>query len=298
MSLPAIHVDGVDFRTSDGHIFKAVGSTEFALFKRWLMRDGPLALVAPILEERKRIAHEGGYDGPLVARVMRFAAPPNAFALDPWSYPMSQVTAFTQFCEARGWYVDWTCGDAQIVLPNPDGPRGQQQHLNEFCDALVPCNNAIVQTCNEPFKNGIDVERVKPARWGTYLRYSGAYGESGNWPFAADLDFRGYHGRRDDGGLSPWPKWLIDMNDQGAVLSSMSPRLPAVLDEPIGADEQDIPGRRSNRPEHFGRMGFTIAYCAGVYFHSTPGQSSDGFGPTVTQCFRAFCRGIAAGLSV
>ena len=298
MALPAIHVDGIDFKDSTGKIFKAVGSTEFGLFKRWLARDGPRALVEPILNERKAIAREAGYEGPLVARVMRFAAPPNAFALDPWSYSMTEVTAFTQFCDAHGWYVDWTCGDAQIVLPNPDGPRGQQQHLNEFCAALVPVNNAIVQTCNEPFKNGINVERIVPPQWGTYLRYSGAYGETGSWPFAADLDFRGYHGTRSDGGMVFWPKWLIDLNDQAAALNSMSPRLPAILDEPIGADERNIPGSRSNRVDCFGRMGFTIAYTAGVYFHSTPGLASDGFGPIVKECFRAFCRGVKAGLTV
>jgi hypothetical protein len=35
-----------------------------------------------------------------------------------------------------------------------------------------------------------------------------------------------------------------------------------------------------------------------VYFHSTPGLSSDSFGPIVTQCYQAFMRGAAAGLNV
>jgi hypothetical protein len=295
--LSALRIDGIDFRDDRDKVVKLIGSTEFALFKRWLMTDGPNALVAPILEERRRIAHEGGYDGPLVARVMRYAAPPNAFALDPWSYSMAQVTAFTQFCADRDWYVDWTAGDAQVVLPNPDGPKGQQQHCNEFVEALIPCRNALFQTSNEPFKNGVDVYRVVPPRWGSLLRYSGAYGESGAWPFAADLDFRGYHSPRDDRGLV-WPKWLIDLDDQGSVLSSMTPRLPAVLDEPMGFDEFDIPNRRSANPAYAGRLGLTAAYCAGIYFHSTPGLSSDGFGPVVTDCFRAFARGVAAALKL
>jgi hypothetical protein len=298
MMLSPLHVDGLQFRDSSQRIVTLIGSTEFALFKRWLMPNGPTALVLPILEERKRIAHEASYDGPLVARVMRFAAPPNAFALAPWAYPMAQVTAFTQFCGEHGWYVDWTCGDAQIVLPNPNGPTGQQQHLNEFCFALAGCPNAIIQTCNEPFKNGIDVTQVVPPKWGTYLRYSGAYGESGNWPFSADLDFRGYHPERDTGGLEPWQKWAFDCQDSAAVLTDMNPRLPAIMDEPIGADENDIPGRRSNRPELFARLGLATAYCAGVYFHSTPGLSSDGFGPVVTNCFREFVRGAKAGASL
>lgn len=291
----ALHVDGINLRTSDGALFKAVGSTEFALFKRWLMPNGPTALVAPILEERKRLAHEGGYDGPLVARVMRFAAAPNAFALDPWSYPMSAVTDFTQFCGDRGFYVDWTCGDAQIVLPNPTGPQGQQQHLNEFCAALVPCPNAIVQTCNEPFKNGIDVSQIVPPRWGAYLRYSGAYGESGSWPFGSDLDFRGYHSDRSDL-YYPWPKWSFDLFASAASLSNMTPPLPAIIDEPIGFAELARPGRRTDRPDLAFRMGLAISYCAGIYFHSDPGLSSDGFGPVVSNCFRAYCRGVTAGM--
>ena len=297
MSLSALHVDGVDFKTADGRIFKAVGSAEFALFKRWLMPNGPAALVLPILNERKRLAVESGYDGPLVARVFRFAAPPNAFALNPWSYPMSAVTEFTQFLGEHGWYVDWTCGDAQIVLPEQNGPRGQQEHLNQFCAALVPCANAIVQTCNEPFKNGIDILLVIPPKWGSYVRYSGYYNDDGHWDFAADLDCIGFHSARDAAGVY-WPKWLIDMDDQAAVLLTRPNPKPVIFDEPIGADENNIPGRRSNNPAYFARMGLTIAYCAGLYFHSTPGLSSDGFGPVVADCWRGFCRGIAAGLKV
>ena len=297
MSLLPLHAEGIDIKNSDGQVVKLIGSTEFALFGRWLMKDGPTALVEPILNERRRLAREGGYEGPLVARVMRFAAPPNAFALAPWSYNFTEVTKFTQFCGDHGWYVDWTCGDAQIVGPNPIGSQGQQQHMNEFCAALVPCNNAIVQTCNEPFKNGIDVLNIVPPRWGTYLRYSGAYGEAGNWPFPADLDFRGYHPERRNEG-SPWPRWSYDCIDAAVALSNMLPALPAILDEPIGADENDIPGRRSNRPELFARLGLAAAYCAGVYFHSTPGLSSDGFGPNVASCFRAFCRGAAGAVKL
>ena len=314
MRLSPIHADGIDFKTSDGKIFKYVGTTEFALFKRWLMKDGPKYLVEPILEERKRIAHEGGYDGPLVGRVMRYAAPPNAFAIDPWSYEvreagaatgtMPEVTRFTDFCGEHGWYVDWTCGDSQKIpsVSTPDGPRGQQQHLNEFCAALVPCTNAFVETCNEPFQNGIDVSRVVPPQWGSYLRDSGMYWEHDFWQHNLDLDFVSFHSRRDEGGQHPWPKFIIDMFDAAADLDTMMldhhGGRPAVLKEPIGFDENEIPNRRTNRVDCAGRMGLVIAFCAGVTFHSTPGLASDGFGPTVTNCFRNFCRGIAAGLRV
>src|SRR3954469_17878139 len=123
--LQAVHADGVDFKTSDGKRFTYVGVSDFALFARSQQRDGYHALVAPRLNEWRSYAKAGGYgDGPIVLRVFRYAAPPNRFAIDPWSYPFSAITTFTEVCAKEGFYVDWTCGDSQIALPNPDGPRG------------------------------------------------------------------------------------------------------------------------------------------------------------------------------
>ncbi len=171
MTLLPVHVDGRDLKTSDGKVFKAIGSAEFALFKRFLMRDGWNALVKPILDERRNLAVSAGYAGPLVARVFRHGGPWNVFGItDPWSYSMAQVTEFTQRLGNEGWYVDWTGGDAQVCFPSPDpnrgemnGPRGINQHNNEFCAAIAGCPNALIfESQNEAYKNGVDVGQVKP----------------------------------------------------------------------------------------------------------------------------------------
>lgn len=290
--LPAIQIQGASFIAA-GQPWHYVGVSAFALFRRWLMRDGPSALVAPVLEEWRAVAKAGGYDGPIVLRVFRFAAYPNAFALDPWSYAMSELTTFTQFCGDRGFYVDWTCGDAQLVLPDADGAKGQQQHLNECCAALVG-QPTFIETVNEWFKNGVDVFRVVPPVWGVYLRDSGYYSEIQTWQAQANLDFISYHSSRSDGGLSPWPKWLIDMDDQLAVLLHAFQK-PVILKEPIGFAEVQQPGRRSNDPAHAFRMGLLAAY-GGILFHSDSGLSCDGLGAVQRQCAEAFFSGVTGAL--
>src|SRR5262249_19516733 len=143
-----------------------------------------------------------------VLRVFRYAAQPNPFALDPWGYSFQEMYNFTEFCGERGFYVDWTCGDAQIVLPEKDGPKGQQQHQNQTCATLaqIPC---FIERCNQPFKNGVSDEVVVP-QWGVYLRDTGNYGESKDWPWPV-LDFGSYHGTREDQYPTPYlPKWVVD----------------------------------------------------------------------------------------
>lgn len=295
--LPVIRTAGNKFVEESGKNFKYVGVSDFALFKRWLMPSGPAALVTPRLLEWKTVARLGGYTRPIVLRIFRYAAPPNRFALDPWSYPMSEVTKFTNFLGDNGFYVDWTAGDNQFVLPDPNGPRGQQQHINEFMNALVPCSNAFLQSCNEPFKNGMDVTKVIPPKFGTTLRSSGAYGDFYQDPHAFDpiLDFIDFHSNRFGGGLY-WPKWVNDLPVSAAALLGEY-RVPMVFGEPMGADEVDRPGSRSNNPEYFGRLGSLIGWTTGVTFHSQEGVTGDHLGPVQTNCAIRFFDGVQGTLA-
>lgn len=295
MSLPVVSVNGTQL-WCDGQPWHYVGIDAFGLFKRWLMPDGPNALVKPWLTEQRQIAQLGGYTGPIVLRVFRFAAYWNSFALDPWSYHSSEIGDFTRFVGDLGFYVDWTCGDAQQVLPEPDGPTGQQEHLNRTCAALVGVSNALcVQTCNEPFKNGIDVVRIIPPSWGTYLRDSGYYAEIQQWDAALNLDIVCYHSGRDDGGLAPWPKYLVDMNDQAAVLLHAFGK-PLKLEEPIGFAESPSPGRRTNRPDVAFLLGQTAGY-AGITFHFDDGIDCNSPRPVQRTCEIAFFAGVKGAIA-
>lgn len=292
-TLLPVHVDGAHLKTTDGQRFKAIGVAEFAMFKRFLARDGWNALVKPILAERRALAHAAGYDGPLVARVFRYAASWNDFAVDPWSYPMSAVTEFTQRLGGEGWYVDWTCGDAQAVLPNPDGPRGQQEHLNQFCAALVSCPNAlIVQDANEPFKNGIDVSRIRVPKWGTYLTNSGFYYD-GPWNTATDGDVINFHPDRSRDMGDTVEKWLGKLFETAVYLRPL--RKPLIYDEIMGAADVSS-GSRCNSPELWTLAGLALGFLDGIYFHNTLG--SNGFSPVVQDCFMGFIRGAKAGMQI
>lgn len=291
MSLPVVSVNGSAFQC-DGKSWHYVGIDAFSLFKRYLMRDGPNALVKPWLKEQKAIAKAGGYEGPIVLRVFRFAAYWNSFALDPWSYHSKEITAFTEFVADLGFYVHWTCGDAQQVLPDPDGPHGQQEHLNRVCSALVP-TFAFVQTCNEPFKNGVDPMQIIPPKWGTYLRDSGKYGADTATDYNPVLDFASFHPGRGDGGLSPWPKWLIDHDDSLATMRS-GLKVPSVLDEPIGFAEVKTE-KRSNDPDCAFRMGLGVAY-GGILMHFDDGIDCNSPRPVQRECEIAYFAGIKGGI--
>jgi hypothetical protein len=204
------------------------------------------------------------------------------------------VTEFANYLGERGFYVDFTAGDAQYVLPNIDGPRGQNQHQNEFMAALVPTTNAFFQTSNEPFKNGIDVTKVIPPKFGDTLRSSGAYGDHAE-NFLPVLDFIDFHPNRDGGGFY-WPKWVYDLPASAAVIMGQFP-VPMVLGEPMGADETDQPGRRSNHPEYFGRLGSLVGWALGVTFHSQDGATGNHLGPIQSECAVKFFDGIKGTLA-
>ena len=287
----ALHVEGDQIRTADGAIFKAIGCSDFAQLRRWLMPGGPAALVEPIIDERTALAREAGWTGPLIARIFRCAAPPNAFAVAPWSYQMSAVRDLTQLYGEKGWYVDWTGGDYHICFPSPDGhmgevngPLGINQHNNEFCAALIDLPNVIWNTCNEPFKNGVDTSVVRPPPWAPAVQYSGEY-----WDHRETT-----HGlacvnlHTDRGTEQGIPKWVGKAHESAPYMWRF--KKPIFYDEPMGADELTKPAR-SNNPHYFGILGSVLSMVSVVYFHSTPGLSSDGFGPVVIECWKAFCRG-------
>lgn len=294
--LSPIHAEGNRLVDATGKTFKYVGAADFALFKRSLMPNGYSALVEPRLAEWKALAQAGGYTGPIVLRVFRYAAYWNTFSIDPWSYDFAEMTKFTNYLGERGFYVDWTCGDSQEVLPEQGGPKGQQEHLNRTVAALVPCPNAFVQTCNEPFKNGIDVSKVIPPAWGTILRSSGYYwhGEVHQWDHSLDLDFIDFHPERGDDMGHKVPKWVGKCFESAVYMMPFNK--PVVYAEPIGAAEQNKPGSRSNVPEYFRMMGLSIGLVAGVTFHSQEGVVGNGLGPVQSACAAHFFSGVKGGI--
>ncbi len=295
--MQAVHANGDFFLNDNGTEFHYVGLSDFALLKRWYAYGptGPEALVRPIFQERRSIAERAGYHGPLVFRVFKYGSPTNAFGGDPWAYDMACLDGLAKMAAEFNSYIDYTTGDSQIVLPD----MGDQQHHLDASEAAIKVFH-FVETCNEPFKNGIDVARVKPAKTPLNCRDSGAYGEIGGphgegWPMDTILDYVSYHGTRDGHPSNRFPKWVMDLDDQIGVIRSALYK-PPVLKEPIGFEKNEIPGRRYNDP-FLARLLGQRASMGGVCFHSTLGLSSDGFDDQTKNAFYEYCRGAAGALA-
>jgi len=291
-------------------IVHLVGLSEFALPKRFLLKDGSWAYVEPILVERRKLAESMGWKGPIVLRCFRHAAAWNVFGItNPWAWAdhpelgpagghFTKMVEFFRLCDDHGFYVDMTAGDYQECFTGPNAASDQQQHVNETMAACVQCPNAIFQLSNEPFKNGCLVHpRNVPTGWGDTLRDSGYYANSAEWDHNQDLDLYCDHTERGTGN-QVIPKFIYDMPVAASYMLEMTPRRPTKLEEPIGADENEIPGKRTNRAPLFKLMGEVASYGVGVYFHSTIGLSSDGYSvaPRQQECAEAFWAGVAGVL--
>lgn len=293
--LPGIRINGPYFIDVTGKRFPFVEFDAFSLYQRELMANGRSALVAPWLDALRRLATEGGYHGPIVLRVFRHAGPWNAFHLVPSEHPdyLTKLRPFVEYCGSLGFYVDLTGGDAQAIFPNPGAI---QQHVNDVCAAVVDLPNVFVQTSNEPFKNGIDVNVVRPPQWGSVnplLRDSGAYGEQDSWPTSSDLDFLDFHPSREDSG-SPYPKWIAET--YASAFNLMQTRgKPVRIAEPMGFAEVNKPGARSTDPALARLLGGVAGIC-GIGFHSDDGMACDGLRPVQRACAVSFFQGVQGAI--
>ncbi len=288
--VPELHVEGRYLVDSTGKRIRLPGVSAFALFKRYLMNNGWDALCAPILAEWRQVAHEGGYDGPIVLRVFRHAASWNEFGItDPWSYTPAQIHDFASRCAALGFYIDWVGGDYQECFPTGlDGDFGVHKHHNVFTSALVGLTNNIWCISNEPFKNGLDPFQALPPPWAPKVWYSGSYDDARD-TVAVNL----HTDRSEEAGAQ---KWVGKAHESAPYMWKHN--LPVIYDEPMGADELAIPGKRSNVPAYFGILGSVIAAVSLVYFHCTDGMPCNGLRPITRQCAVEFFRGVVGGLHV
>lgn len=295
LMLPKVRANADFFLNEDGSEFHYLGYSDFGLAKRMFeylpVGMGPEHLVRPLFVERRGIADAAGWTGPLVARVFKYGHPNNPFGCTP-HYDPQVLDALARMAAEYRVYVDFTTGDNQYMLPTVGE---QQAHLNAAEAALSVFH--FTEKCNEPFKNGMDVNAINLPAGPNVCRDSGAYGDIGGasgWPYDSDLDFVSYHGTRSGDMGNRFPKWLVDMPTQIAVLRSHLGK-PPVLKEPIGFQKDAIDGRRFNDPYCARLMGALVAY-GGVTFHSQLGLESNGFDDATKVAFGEFCRGAAGAL--
>lgn len=183
---------------------------------------------------------------------------------------------------SRGMRCEWSVGDMQVLLPDLSAQRdwyGRQAEVLKDYDLLV------AETCNEPFKNGVDVAAI--GRLG-----HGIVQASGNYdpPCLPALDYATDHPPRDN----EWPRKSKELYDLYTGWDGLpgGVRIPWVNDEGMGADENNQPGKRSNVPNDFFDMGGCDALMgAGGTFHFTDGVYGRVPGPTQQACARSYVAG-------
>lgn len=288
-SLSKIKVGGDFFLNEDNSEFYYVGASEFGDWKRFLLENGPEALVRPNLIERKLVREAAGYKGPVVNRVFRYSDPGNPFGILPSQSDFSKINAFLDLCAEYNVYVDWTTGDSQKPYMIPS-PIDQQNDLNDFSAQIK--RFCFLETCNEPFKNGELPQhgvKSKVSEW--YLRDSGYYAFIGSeiWHTEYNLDFVSFHGDRTNDPIR-WPRWVCDLDDSLATLRTALNK-PAVLKEPnkFGSYYTD---------SSYARCLGLRANMGGVTFHYQKGLESNGLDEASKVAYGEFFRGVKGSLGL
>ncbi len=281
-----LHVDGKVLRDSTGAIWQWRGVTAFTL-----MQDVVRGVdVGPYLEAR---AHAGAN----LARVLMTMV--NITDLRPEQYTDGQIGALLAAAHARGLRLEL------VALADAEGwPLSKQQAQVQRIVDVVAANGCldVVEVANEPFPgkgNAGDPAAImrgvrKPA---CVLIASGVYDPPEDSTSMFVLDYVTFHSSRD----AEWPRKAKDGQDyrdgfdwlSGASFPGIGK--PVVDDEPMGADEIDQPGKRSNNPDDFFWLGATASMMsAGATFHSTAGINDITPGPVTTTAEASFFAGLSA----
>jgi hypothetical protein len=256
------------------------GFTDFLLFYRFLIGED----IGPLLKERLKV-------GATVLRVFSMVAWDD---ISPRFYPQdfsdyySTLRAFIKLLAENNLRCELTVfADAQIVMPDADD---REAHLDRVVETLDDCWNVFIEVANEPFKNlpGGNDEAVQLAQ---RIQGCGLLVAAGNYDARSPEDWRpwppGDYGTTHVARVDDWPRKCKDIFD--LAMDGGPPDVPWIGDEPLGAAEENDPGRRSNVAPDFG---WYAAGCAmfgpGATFHSDAGCYSLLLGPEQTKCAEAF----------
>jgi hypothetical protein len=270
-----VHIDGLVFRDEAGAIWPWRGFTAFTLYLVWL-KQGAAGVDALLSDWLPKC----GPTGPNTLRVLGMV---NSFAhLWPQEHAdyYTQLVPFAQHLWSR-WQIRFEFvifADSGDILPDA-GER--ERHAQRVVDTLAGEPNVFFEVANEPSQHsnmpGGDAEAydlyLKIRRPGVMVATGAG---DGNYPG----DYVTVHTPRDD----QWPRKAKDLLDVRDIA-----HVPSVGDEPMGAAEVAIDGKRDNNPRNFADYA-AVAQLegAGSTFHSDPGINGQALGPNVTTCAQAF----------
>ena len=254
---PRVYAIRTHFQTETGLPWRGDSVTAFELFHRWL--DGDTEGVSAFLDS---FPHAN------TVRVFgMWTNSPTGRRFDPTTYGdryFTDLSTFASYLQSRGTYLAFTAiTDAQVLMPST---AVQRAFLVKVGEALRSHPNVFLETCNEPFKNGCDVFALMRAP-GDITQATGDYGDH---PTLYRLDYMTWHPERD----SEWPR-KTRADELAAIM-----KVPVWIDEPMGAAEVGVPGRRSHVAEDFFDFAAGCAlHASGCTFHSDAGLTASLPGP-------------------
>lgn len=283
-----IRVEGEYFRDESGAVWSYKGVTLFMLMARWMRGEdisGQIAWMKSI--------------GANVARV--FGRVP-ASSVGGWSswrdyeHPESRadfpqkLSAFFSMLGDNGVRVEY------VPLTWAASTADMRRWVQQAFDIAADHWNVFIEVANEPEVNRIDTVEVMKG-----VNTRGVTYALGNYENAADGSLpRGNYVTAHTGRDGEWPRRVHDALEYKEGGGPWHPndvacRCPIVLDEPIGAAENNDPGRRSNNPSDFmAYFGAARLMAAGATFHSQCGL--EGRAPASNEPNTAACAN-AVGLA-
>jgi len=225
----------------------------------------------------------------------------------PFMLTPDEVARVVAVLSRRGIYACITVGDMQILMPDHDQQRAY----------LTSIASQVGETCNEPFKNGVDVVRM--GRTGHRFQASGNYRLRDVVTNEKDKNGRIIVRQYLDGVLDAvfnhserkaefvrTPHFLEELWDGWNVVAESGPHkgkrvifegveAPGVEDEGTGFAEVRKGDSRSDSPE----QAFDYAACAALFgpgatYHSDAGIDAVVPGPVQDACAQAFVAGLEA----
>lgn len=268
-----LRISGTHFYKPDGSLYRWKSATDFLLYKRYL--DGEA--IGGILTDRTA-------QGATMVRVLGMAS--NIADFDPTDYPtyLTSLPTFAGVLAAAGLDLEFTVfADAQLI-PGFDTLAEQRRWLQSVRDALIAQPNVVIELANEAWQNGVIPEQHTPVVG--LLGTSGSANIDGGGPNLPPWDWGTIHPPRD----AEWFRKAKDAIEYSDLLLR-----PCISDEPMGANEVAISGRRDTDPDHFYWFAaISMLLGAGATFHSEDGIFSRVWGAIQRACAAQFYSAINA----
>jgi len=284
-SISEVRVDGLVFRNKDNSIFPYRGVSAFLLLRRLL--EGDVAGVKSYCDYWSKL----GYTVLRVFSQVNWTGSPGP-GLYPIDYSSNYwATVDKLFTIAAGYnlHVEFVHHTFAYDLD------AMAQWSASCTKATVLHKNVFEEIANEPPRNGIDISALLGKINTSLFKNPWSTGQYDPTTLPAGT-YCTPHTPRDN----EWPrkaKNLLEYRQGGGPEAPTDPAMqrPIVADEPMGAGEVDIPGRRStNKLDFYTYAALSQLYGAGSTFHHEDGLNANLPGPIQAECASFFAKGAQA----